>query len=256
MAEWNSLQYEKFLYERTLPAIDLANRIMLDSPKRIIDVGCGPGNSTVVLKKRYPNAYVIGVDNSQNMIDRARSSYPDIEFELFDASCDFDKLTDKFDIVFSNACIQWIPDHSKLLRNFMNILNDGGVMAVQIPMNYEEPIHKIIMGLSASEKWKNKFTSPRVFYNLSPELYFDLLSDISSDFSVWQTIYCHRMPSHESIIEWYRGTGLRPYLIQLDSYDAVEFESDVYSEIVHAYSLQTNGEIMFRFPRFFFIAVK
>ena len=135
----------------------MANRITLDNPQSIIDIGCGPGNSTRVLKEKFPNARVIGVDSSKDKIKTGKSNYNDIEFMLFDACQDFDKLNDKFDIVFSNACIQWIPNHKKLLADIMNILNDGGIMAIQTPMNYKEPIHRIIEVLVSSDKWKNIF---------------------------------------------------------------------------------------------------
>lgn len=256
MSGWNAEQYAKFIKERTLPSIDLANKINLENPREIIDIGCGPGNSTRVLKDRFPDAHIVGADYSQNMIDKAKSQNDGIDFMLFDANNDFPLLNKKFDVVFSNACIQWIPNHRELIKNMMGVLNDGGVLAVQTPMNYKEPIHRIISELSTGGKWKNKFDSPRIFYNLTQSEYFDLLSEISSDFSVWETVYCHRMPSHESIMDWYKGTGLRPYLEALSEEDAIEFENDVYEEVVRAYPIQANGEIIFRFPRFFFMAVK
>ena len=190
------------------------------------------------------------------MLDKAQTQNPDLDFILFDAAKDFNVLNQKFDVVFSNACIQWIPNHHLLIKNMMNILKDGGLLAVQTPMNYKEPIHMIIAELTSSSKWKTKFTKPRIFYNLTQSEYFDLLSDIAADFSIWETIYCHRMPSHESIMEWYKGTGLRPYLEALSRKDALEFEHDVYSEVKKAYPMQANGEIIFKFPRFFFTAVK
>lgn len=256
MSGWSAEQYAKFIKERTLPSIDLANKINLENPREIIDIGCGPGNSTRVLKDRFPDAHIVGADYSQNMIDKAKSQNDGIDFMLFDANNDFPLLNKKFDVVFSNACIQWIPNHRELIKNMMGVLNDGGVLAVQTPMNYKEPIHRIISELSTGGKWKNKFDSPRIFYNLTQSEYFDLLSEISSDFSVWETVYCHRMPSHESIMDWYKGTGLRPYLEALSEEDAIEFENDVYEEVVRAYPIQANGEIIFRFPRFFFTAVK
>lgn len=256
MTNWNSAQYMKFLKERTLPSVDLANRITAESPKKIIDIGCGPGNSTKVLAERFPNAEITGADNSAEMINRAKENCPDLNFILFDAASDFSALEKDYDVVFSNACIQWVPNHPLLLKNMMSVLKPGGTLAVQIPMNYEEPIHQIISKLVSGEKWKNKFCSPRIFYTLSESDYFGLLSDISSDFSIWKTVYFHRMPSHESIIEWYKGTGLRPYLSVLDEADAEEFEKDVYREVVKSYPIQENGEIIFRFPRFFFTAVK
>ena len=190
------------------------------------------------------------------MLDKAKSQNPDLNFMMFDASKDFTDIKERFDVVFSNACIQWIPNHRELIKNMMGILNDGGVLAVQTPMNYKEPIHRIIEELVCSDKWKKYFPNPREFYNLKPEEYFDLLSKISSDFTIWETVYCHRMPSHESIMEWYKGTGLRPYLNKLSEHDAEEFEREVYNEVVKAYQIQSNGEIIFRFPRFFFTAIK
>ena len=165
-------------------------------------------------------------------------------------------MNKKYDIVFSNACNQWIPNHNLLLENMMGVLNDGGILAVQTPMNYKEPIHIIIEELVSSQKWSNKFSSPRIFHNLTQSQYFDKLSELSSDFSTWETIYQHRMPSHESIMEWYKGTGLRPYLSMLTNEDAINFEQEVYEEITKAYPRQSNGEIIFRFPRFFFTATK
>lgn len=256
MFDWSSNQYLKFLKERTQPSIDLANRIMSENPKKIIDIGCGPGNSTRVLADKYPAAHITGADNSQNMIDKAKAENPDLEFMMFDAESDFSDIEKDYDIVFSNACIQWIPNHQVLLKNMMDILKPGGVMAVQLPMNHLEPIHVIIRELAASPEWRSKFNCPRIFYNLTQSEYFDVLSDISSDFNIWQTTYLHRMPSHESIMEWYKGSGLRPYLSALSESDAEKFENEVFTKVIEAYPKQKNGEIIFRFPRLFFTAVK
>lgn len=253
---WDSKQYLKFKKERTQPSIDLAGRLTAQSPAAIIDIGCGPGNSTAILKKRYPNAAVTGADNSENMVTAAKEKYPDIKFILCDASKDLGKLTGKFDVIFSNACIQWVPDHPKLLREMMSLLNEGGELAVQIPKNQDEPIHKIIGEVSSSEKWRDKFNSPRIFYTLSSEEYYDILAEISSDFEMWQTTYFHRMKSHSDIMEWYKSTGLRPYLEALSETDSAEFEKDIFAEVEKAYPKQANGEIIFRFPRLFFKAIK
>lgn len=256
MADWNSALYLKFRAERTQPAIDLSKRIHVKNPKRIIDIGCGPGNSTHVLANQFSGASVLGVDNSADMIETARKTYPTIDFQMCDASKDLPAMGDTFDIVFSNACIQWIPDHHQLLPHMMGLLREGGELAIQTPMNYQEPIHQIILELVSSQTWAHKFSSPRIFYNLSPGEYFDLLSDIASDFTMWETIYCHRMSSHQSILEWYRGTGLRPYLNALSEQDRAAFEKDVLDEVVKAYPIQRNGEIIFRFPRLFLLATK
>ncbi len=256
MGVWNSQEYLRFKNERTQPSIDLVNRIPMTNPKSIIDIGCGPGNSSNVLHERFYEARILGVDNSEDMINTAENDYPQLEFLLHDASKGFNYINEKFDIVFSNACIQWIPDHKNLLKNMMNLLNEDGFMAIQTPMNYDEPIHKIIGMLASSDKWKDKFDEPRIFYNLTPSEYYDLLSEISSDFNMWNTTYFHRMTSHQSIMDWYKGTGLRPYLSALNYVDRANFEHDVLDEVIKAYPVQMNGEIIFRFPRLFFIAKK
>jgi len=255
MADWNSDQYLIFKDERTRPSIDLVNRLNIEKPKKIIDIGCGPGNSTQVLAQRFPNAYILGVDNSSNMIKTAKGQYPNLQFKTCDANKDLAMLDNDFDVVFSNACIQWIPNHNQLLKNMIGLLKKGGILAVQMPMNHKEPIHKIISEVSTNEKWKSEFINPRIFYNLTKSEYFDLLSEISSEFSIWETIYYHKLKSHNDIMQWYRGTGLRPYLDVLSDEKKKIFEQDIFERIIKEYPLQKNGEIIFRFPRFFFTAV-
>lgn len=252
--DWNSKQYLKFKTERTQPAIDLLNRINLVDPKKILDMGCGPGNSTQILFSRYPGAYILGVDKSEEMIDTAKKQYPNLDFRICDVGNYLTQLDNDFDIVFSNACIQWVPDHVHLLHNMLNLLNKNGVLAVQIPMNFNEPIHIIINEVTSSEKWKNYFTEPRIFYSLSESEYFDLLSEISGEFCIWETVYYHVMKSHNDILEWYRGTGLRPYLSVLPDIMKTEFENEIMEALMQRYQKQKNGDIIFRFPRFFFIA--
>lgn len=256
MFSWNSNQYLKFKNERTQPAIDLANRINLDNPQSIIDIGCGPGNSTEVLQRRFRNSEIIGIDSSAEMIAKAKSQNSDIDF----ICCDVNDLfcrQEKFDVVFSNACIQWIPNHYELLKNLMNLLNDSGVLAVQVPYNQNEPIQKIIEEVTQSAKWADSFENPREKYVLNfSEYYYDLLADISRNFEIWQTTYFHKMKSYKDILEWYRGTGLRPYLEELDENQKSYFENDILEKVMQNYPMQSNGDIIFKFPRLFFTAVK
>ncbi len=215
MSDWNSEQYLKFKNERTQPSTDLVNTIKLETPKRIIDIGCGPGNSTRALKNKYPEAEI-----------------------------------------FSNACIQWVPNHKKLLADMMNALNPNGVLAVQVPITVEQDMHRVIKNVTGASKWKEKLYGSRVFYTLADYEYFDILSDLSNDFRIWKTIYCHRMPTHRSILEWYSSTGLKPYFDKLNDGESVLFEKDILDEIEKQFPVQKNGEIIFRFPRLFFTAVK
>lgn len=256
MFSWNSNQYLKFKNERTQPAIDLANRISLDNPQNIIDIGCGPGNSTEVLQRRFPNSEIIGIDSSAEMIEKAKSQHSDIDFICCDVN-DLFHRNEKYDVVFSNACIQWIPNHYELIKNLMSLLNDNGVLAVQIPYNQNEPIHIIIEEVTQSKNWADCFENPRQKYVLKfGEYYYDLLADISRSFDIWLTTYFHKMKSYESILEWYRGTGLRPYLEELDENQKTDFENDILEKVMQEYPMQANGDIIFRFPRLFFTAVK
>lgn len=256
MADWNSAQYLKFKTERTQPAVDLANRVPLAGPGNILDVGCGPGNSTQVLHAKFPNASILGIDQSQNMIDSARAACPEMKFMLCDAQTDLNRIGNMFDLVFSNACIQWIPNHPSLLRQMMALLNPGGVLAVQIPLQREHPVHQILQRLAGKAPWQAYFQEPRPFYTLAPEQYFDLLAPLSSTVSMWRTDYFHVLDSHMEILEWYRGTGLRPYLEVLPPDKQPQFEQAVLDAVKNAYPKQENGQILFRFPRFFFIAGK
>ena len=253
---WNSAQYIKFQRERTQPAIDLVQRIDFDMPKQIIDIGCGPGNSSAVVKSSFPEAEILGVDYSSDMLERAQKDYPDITFRQLDISKEDWGLERKFDVVFSSACFQWVPNHKRIMTKCMDILNPGGKMAVHIPINFEEPIHKIIQEVSGRDRWTKRFYNPRVFYSLKIEEYYDILAEISADFEIWTTTYYHRMKSHNDIIEWYKGTGLNPYLSVLNDHEKNEFTEEILCEIKKKYECRKNGEVILRFPRLFFIATK
>lgn len=257
MPEWNSNQYLKFKRERTQPCKDLISRLDLSDAKSVLDIGCGPGNSTAELRRKNGSAYILGIDSSADMITKASQLYDNIDFRLCDASSALGSLQ-KFDVVFSNACLQWIPDHRKFIPEMFSQLNANGIMAVQIPVNYDEPIHKIISQLAESPAYKEKLGGQtRVFYTLKAEEYYDILSKLTAEFDMWKTIYHHKMKSHSDIIEWYKGTGLRPYLQALPTdEDRAKFEADVYAMVKQAYPVQKNGDVIFRFPRLFFTAKK
>lgn len=256
MSDWSAAQYSKFKQERTIPAMDLVHSIKCKNAKSVLDLGCGIGNSTAVLAKEFPGAEITGADNSDDMLAAARKENPSIEFIKLDAEKELDSINKHYDIVFSNACIQWIPNHHKLLKSLFSLLNEDGILAVQIPQQSKHPVHHIIKSLSESKKWKNKLHVQRMYNNLSENEYYDVLSELTDDFRIWETTYFHSMPSYESIIEWYKGTGLRPYLEQLSVDDQKAYLDDVMQCLKDTYPIQKNGEIIFRFPRLFFIARK
>lgn len=252
MVDWNSEQYLKFKQQRTQPAADLAARIKRYRPKTMVDIGCGPGNSTAVLKEVFPDTDILGIDSSQNMIQKARAAYPDLRFEL----CGARDLEGSYDLLFSNACLQWIEDHRRLLPELMKKLNPGGVLAVQIPINGEEPLFRIISEIAAESRWNFKDVFFETNTALTPEEYFDILSGCSAEFDLWETVYYHPMPSHQSLIEWIKATRLRPYLDALSEEDGLLFQQEIKKRAQKIYPIKQNGEILFRFRRLFFTAVR
>ena len=252
MLDWNSNQYLKFKNQRTQPAIDLAVHVKANDPKTIVDIGCGPGNSTAVLKNIFPHAEIIGIDSSPNMIEKAQNEHPDIKFQL----CDALALDGKYDMLFSNACLQWIPNHDTLIPSLMQKLNNGGVLAVQIPMNNNEPLFKLIKEIIQESKWGIKDVSVQPNKTLSPNEYFNILTGCSSSFDMWETKYYHNLPDHKALIEWVKGTRLRPYLEHMNQKQCVEFETEIMEKAKGLYPVMENGEVILGFCRFFFTAIK
>ena len=253
MSDWNPRQYLRFEKERTQPATDLINRIECLSVTNIIDIGCGPGNSTNLLQQRYMHADILGIDNSQNMIEAARSKYPSLKFQCLDAQTELVLLKEKYDIVFSNACIQWIPNHQKLLPELYSLVKKGGVLAVQTPMNFNEPIHNIIKEVAHKKEWKQFFQYERTVYNLKEEEYFDILGDLTDDFEMWKITYFYHMNNYN---DYCRTTGLRPYMDQLPEDKKKIFEDEIVEGVKRAYTKQHNGQIISKCPRLFFVARK
>ena len=252
MSNWNPEKYLLFKKQRTQPAIDLANRVRDCDAQTIVDVGCGPGNSTAVLKDIFLHAKIMGIDNSDNMIMKAKEKYADINFSV----CSAEDLTGSYDLIFSNACLQWIPSHETLIPRLMQRLTVNGVLAVQMPMNLNEPLFRIIKEVAANSKWNFENGCFETNDTLSPQEYFDILSSCSSHFEMWETVYYHAMPSHEHLIEWVRGTRLRPYLDALDEKEKAEVEGDILTKVKESYPFTASGEVILKFRRFFFVAHK
>jgi trans-aconitate 2-methyltransferase len=252
--DWNPHLYLKFDRERTQPAIDLISRIRLTEPGRIADVGCGPGNSTLALARRWPDSDLIGIDNSPAMIAKAGNDFPFINWQLLDAGVD--ELPGNCDVVFSNAAIQWIPDHPALLRKFRNMLCSGGVLAVQVPRFFDMPLGRVISALAAREPWAAKMAAvSRLFTIHGASEYYEMLSPLFATVELWETDYVHVMESHHVILEMVRSTGLKPYLDSLDSNtDTAAFEQLVFTEMKDHYPTAINGKVLFPFKRLFFIA--
>jgi len=255
--DWNPELYLKYGNERTQASIDLVNRISIGFiPENIIDIGCGPGNSSDILHRRWQSARIVGLDSSASMIEKAKIDYPDSEWIIANASTFETK--EKFDIVFSNATIQWIPNHKELLEKFYGMLSDRGIIAVQLPLFWDINLGKAIEKVSKLEKWKSKtdgvinlFTIHDYFF------YYDVLSKKINSIDLWETNYIHVLDSQFSILEFIRSSGLKPYLERLDSEsEKLEFEEEVLELIKKDYPLQENGKVLVPFKRLFFIGYK
>lgn len=254
--DWNPVQYLKFDKERLQPSIDLVARIDYNNPSKIIDIGCGPGNSTQVLSNRWPDSEITGADNSPAMIKKAKEDYPTQKWILFDAGKD--TIDAKFDIVFSNATIQWIPDHVTLIKRFSEMLIDNGVLAVQMPLFFDMPLGKSISWISRNGKWSAATNNVDNLFTINnPSFYYDHLARYFRKIDIWTTDYYHVMESHSSILEMIGSTGLRPYLERIDDdNEKKSFENLVMEGIKDNYPLQGNGKVLFPFKRLFFVAKK
>ena len=255
MSDWQPDLYLAFRKERTQPAIDLVAKIDYHAPDRIIDIGSGPGTSTAVLKARWPEAEIMGVDKSEAMIEQAIALFPNMNWQYADASEDLSSLGG-FDIVFSNAVIQWIPDNEALVHRLFGMLNPGGVLAVQVPRVTDMPIYSCLMDLVSGEKWSETFAGFTEVYSRQPvEFYYDVLSPLTQDLDMWETRYFHVMNTHADIVAWYSSTGLRNYLNYLGAGEKrEEFLRDYEELLTSAYEPQRDGKILFPYTRVFFIA--
>jgi len=253
MNDWNPEIYLKFNNERLQPSIDLISRINIDNPKAILDIGCGPGNSTQILSKHWPNSHITGIDNSKSMIEKAKNDYPGMEWIIADAALYESKI--KYDILFSNAVIQWIPDHEKLLNKFYNMLSCQGILAVQIPLFWDMPLGKAIDKISNDQRWCKAVKGVNKLFTINNySFYYNVLSNLFKSIEIWETDYMHIMDNHLSILEMIRSTGLKPYLERLNNSSVKkEYENEIFKKIEEDYPLQNNGKVILPFKRLFFI---
>lgn len=254
MLDWDPSTYLKFKNERTQPAIDLAQHIAINHPKSIIDLGCGPGNSTRILSAKWPDAKIVAIDSSPEMIKKAKSGNDTISWITADIEHYDD--SNKYDIVFSNATLQWIMNHKDLLPKLFRMTTNDGILAVQVPLNQNSPLHQAVVSVSKSTKWAHYSSHCEKLLNYqSSSYYYDILSRLTNSFEIWETTYIHILENHYALIEWYKTTGMRPFLNVLpDDTSRAQFENEVLSVCQRDYSLQKDGKLLFPFRRLFFIA--
>lgn len=250
MPDWNPKLYLQFKNERNRASLDLIQHINHPQAAFITDLGCGPGNSTKVLHNTYPSAHITGIDNSQSMLKEAQASLPECYFENADMS--EWKPQRKQDIIFANASLQWLSGHQDLIPHFASQLNENGVLAIQMPDNWNEPSHAHMRKI-ASEFKISELDRESI---LTTHDYYDLLSKSGCTIDMWRTTYYHVMPSITSIIDWVKGTRLRPYLEKLDEAAQGQFIEKYHRLLTNSYLAQHDGNILMPFPRLFIVARK
>ena len=253
MPTWDDAQYVKFVDARTRPAAELLARVPLAKAARVVDLGCGPGNSTELLCERWPSARITGVDSSAEMLGRARKALPGVEWIQADVA---GYVSDgPVDVFFANALFQWVPDHGRLLVELLDRLRPGGVLAVQMPDNFDEPSHRLMREVEGP--WSVHVDAvPSRPAVLRATDYYDVLAPRAASVDVWHTRYEHVMEDAAGIVEWVKGTGLRPYLDAIPEGERAAYLAAYEKAIDADYPQRADGRRLFSFPRLFLVAVR
>ena len=252
MNDWSPSTYLKFEDERTRPARDLLAQVPLGSIGKAIDMGCGPGNSTELIAERFPDAELWGLDTSPSMLEQARKRLPSAHFAEADAGS-WTPSAD-VDLVFANAIYQWVPDNLQQLPRVLEALHPGGVLAVQMPDNMNEPSHVAMREVAASGPWAARLTGAARGVLPSVRDYYDALKPFASRLDIWHTIYNHPLADAAAIVEWVKGTGLRPFIDPLTEVERQAFLAAYLERIAAAYPPAFDGKVLLRFPRLFIVA--
>lgn len=255
MFVWDAQQYLKFANARTRPAAELLSRVTAAAPESAIDLGCGPGNSTELLAARWPEAKIIGLDSDEAMLVQARKDYPGIRFQQGDVRAWSQAQGERYPVIYGNAVLQWLGDHETLFPYLLNRLAPGGTLAIQMPRNYEASSHASMRKAASESPYADRLVKVRELNSVpGPAFYYDLLADKVSNLDIWETEYTQVMPSVDAVIDWVRGTGLRPFLAPLNEAEQVDFLARYRAELVKSYPVQKDGSVLFFFKRIFIVA--
>jgi trans-aconitate 2-methyltransferase len=249
---WNPTVYLTYGDERTRPAMELLARLKNENPSRVIDLGCGPGNSTAALAARWPHAHLEGLDSSAEMLALARKT--DLRAEWIQADIDTWSARAKYDVIFSNATFQWLGGHRALLARLVSFIEPGGSLAFQVPHNMDAPSHLLMRETAAGGPWATKLKNVREVAVLQAAEYFDILNAYDAEVDIWETEYLHVLDGEDAVYTWVSGTGLRPFVQALEGGERDAFIVDYKARLNGAYPTRGDGKTLFPFKRLFVVA--
>jgi trans-aconitate 2-methyltransferase len=252
---WHPERYLAFDDHRTRPAADLLARVPLSAPARTVDLGCGPGNSTRLLAARWPQTELVGVDSAPAMLEKARASGVGAEWLQADIA---DWTPDApVDLLFSNAALHWLPEHQVLLPRLLTHLRPGGVLAIQMPRNFQAASHVALRELAAQDPWAERLAGRLQADPVAPPAwYYDLLAPYTAALDVWQTEYLQALAGEDPVLRWTESTALRPVLQALDESASTAFKGAYAARLREAYPRRPDGTTLFPFLRLFIVARK
>jgi len=254
---WSAKQYVTFEDERTRPVRDLLSALPDIDAGAVIDLGCGPGNSTELLAARFPHAEVRGLDSSPDMIAAARRRLPQVQFTVGGIGEWRDDRP--FDVILANAVLHWVPSHATLLPGLVARLAPHGALAIQMPDNLDDPAHRLMREIAADGPWAlalAQAASSRAPLG-SAGWYYELLQSHCSKVDTWRTTYYHALPGGAgAIVEWFKGSGLLPFLEPLDPASRTAYLARYTAAVARAYPALPDGSVLLPFPRLFVVAVR
>jgi len=255
--DWSAKQYTVFEDERTRPVRDLLAAVPSQAASAAVDLGCGPGNSTELLLRRFPGADVTGLDSSPDMVAAAQARLPQLRFQVADIAA-WD-AAGPFDAILANAVLQWLPDHAGLLPRLAAKLALGGSLAVQMPDNLDEPAHRLMREVAADGPWAAKLARAAEAREAmgTPGWFYGVLRPHCARVDVWRTTYHHSLAGGaDAVVEWFKGSGLRPFLAPLDADGQAGFLAEYRGRIAQAYPALADGSVLLPFPRLFLVATR